>query len=111
MAKSGSVKPSSDHFKLDDVVKRAAAQKNQQQGGKAAGGSGSSQVSEAKAKKETHRAVPIYLHSDDWRLLRRVALARAEERQAGRASISLVVADLIEQNRTKLEIEAEKIRE
>ncbi len=57
--------------------------------------------------KEEYRPSAINLKRSDWRLLRRVADARADKRGFGRRSVSAVIESLIEQARTKLEAEIE----
>jgi hypothetical protein len=55
----------------------------------------------AKARTSTMLTTAISIRRDHWELLREVAFARARE-TGGRASVSAVIADLIESNKAKL---------
>ena len=52
------------------------------------------------------RTVSIALPSDDLKLLRRVAIERADRAGGGRPSVSSVIRGLVDQHRRELEKEA-----
>lgn len=56
---------------------------------------------------EPYSGSAVNLRKRDWRLLRRVAEARSDER-GGRPSVSKVIEGLIDTHRSKLESEVDK---
>ena len=52
------------------------------------------------------RAVSIALPPDDLKLLRRVAIERADRAGGGRPSVSSIIRDLVDRHRAELEKEA-----
>jgi hypothetical protein len=61
--------------------------------------------SRAPAASERSASTAITISPEDWKLLRAVAFNRAQE-GGGRASVSAVIGELIDQARAKLEAEA-----
>ena len=55
-----------------------------------------------------YKATGLHLPSDLWQLLNRVAFERARTR-GGRASVSALLAEMIEKNRKALELELGKM--
>lgn len=62
-------------------------------------------ISAASTPAERSASTAITIAPQDWRLLRAVAFARVQK-TGGRASVSAVIAELIEQARSKLVTEA-----
>jgi hypothetical protein len=62
---------------------------------------------EPKPRERPYKTTGVHLPADLWELLNRVAFERAKTR-GGRASVSALLVDMIEEHRKVLELELEK---
>lgn len=83
---------------LDTALATAAAAKNEPE-------------NQGRPDQSEHTQSAVSLPRSDWRLLRKLAAARVDKAGRGKPSMSEIIRELIEANRTRLEAELQELEQ